>query len=251
MWLRGLFLVPVLALAFGARVALSAEGNPPPPPPPPAPPKPEDLNRLPWNRGGPPGQGGMPGHGFGGGPMKGGQGMEGLTEDEKKRLRGAVEKVWGNAEVAAAREKIMKANEELRATLREALKKTDPEVVAILEKVKTSPLAWDQHRGPPLPRPEDPDFPAQATARLGFEMMSFARPEQREAFRHLHDRVVELPAVKEAITKLKAAPHEGRIEAFKNLKDVYKRECEQAIETFRRRHAGEGAKEGNLAAPKP
>ena len=236
MWLRGLVLVPALALSFGAGAALLADDSPPPR-------KPGDQGRPPQHEG-PGGQG----RGFGfGGPLKG-QGMDGLSEDEKQRLRGAIEKVWGNPEMIAAREKIMKANEELRATLREALKKTDPDVVSILEKVK-SPMPWEQHRmPPPMPRTDDPEFPRLAAARLGFEMMAFARPEQREAFRHLHERVVELPEVKQAIAKIKEAPPEGRIEAFKSLRDVYKRECEKAIAEFRRKRAGEG---GNLAAPKP
>ena len=62
--------------------------------------------------------------------------------------------------------------------------------------------------------------------------------------------MIELPAVKDAIAKLKAAPKEGRIEAFKHLKEAYKHETEQAIAEFRRRHAAEGGAPGNLAAPK-
>ncbi len=253
MWLRGFVLVPVLALVAGAGVALSAD-NPPSPPPPP---KAEDSDRPPRGHGGgpdrPPGEGnhggpGAPGRGYGGGMMKG-EGMDRLSEDEKKRLRSAVEKVWGNPEVAAARERIMKANEELRTTLREALQKSDPEVVPILEKVK-SPVPWEQHRSqPPLPRPDDPNFPRLATTRLGMEMMAFAKPEQREALRHLHERVVELPEVKQAIAKVQDAPPEGRMEAFKNLRDVYKHECERAIANFRKQRAGEVSKDENLAAP--
>ena len=252
MSLRCLILVPVLALSLGICSPVSAEGPPPPPPP-----KPEEGNRPPWQRGGPNGpggQGGMGGHGFGfGGPMNNrdrGQGMENLSETEKKRLREAVEKVWSNPEVAAAREKIMKANEELRAALREAVKKNDPEVVAIMEKVKTQ-FPWDQRRGPPpLPRSDDPDFPNQAIARLGLEMMTFAKPEQREAMRHLHERVLELPGVKDAVSKLRMASNEGRPEAFKALRDVYKHECEKAIEEFRRRRAAGDNGGGNLSAPK-
>ena len=234
MWSHGFFLVSALALSVGVHAALSADGPPPP--------KPVESGK-PWQRAG---SGARP-FGMGGaGPIPGGQGMDGLSEEEKNRLRSAVEKVWTNPEVAAAREKIMKANEELRATLREALKKSDPEVVPILEKAKT-PFGWDQHRGPlHVLRPDDPDFAAQASARLGFEMMSLAKPEQRDALRHLHERVVELPSVKEAIATMKAAPVGERMEAFKKVREVYKHECETAISEFRRKHAGE---QGSLAAP--
>ncbi len=245
MWLRGLVLVPVLALFAGAGVVLSEEAPPPP--------KPQEQGKPLFPRNGPGGPGGPPGgqgRGFGfGGGMRKDEGMDRLSEDEKKRLRSAVEKVWNNTEVAAARERIMKANEELRTTLREALQKSDPEVVPILEKVK-SPMPWEQHRNPPpLPRPEDPNFPRQATARLGFELMAFAKPEQREALRHLHEQVVELPEVKQAITKIQEAPAEGRMEAFKNLRDVYKQACEKAIADYRRKRAATDSKSDNLEAP--
>ena len=236
MWFRGFLLVPVLALSAGARVALSADDHPPPPA------KQED-------RGGQPGQRGAPGAhlGFPGGKTE--DGMDQLSEDERHRLRAAVEKVWANPEVTAARERIMKANEEFRGTLREALQKSDPEVVKILEKVKT-PMPWEQRRGPPpMPRADDPNFPRMAAARLGFEMMSFLRPEQRQSFRHLHERVIELPAVKEAISKVQTATPEGRPEAFKNLHQVYRKECEREVAEFRRKRAGEAGRDGNLAAP--
>jgi hypothetical protein len=163
-------------------------------------------------------------------------GWDQLSEDEKKKLRAAIEKVWEAPEVSAAREKIMKATEEMRTTLRSALEKSDPEAAKIMAKVK-APLPWQQHRGPPpVPRPEDPGFPRQAAMRLGFEMMALAKPEQREAFRHLHERVIELPMVKEAMGKLEAAPVGERLEAFKSLRDVYKKECEREIAEFRARH---------------
>ena len=168
--------------------------------------------------------------------------MDQLSEDERHRLRTAVEKVWENPEVAAARERVMKANEEFRGTLRDALQKDDPEVVKILEKVK-APLPWEQHRGPPqMPGPEDPNFPRMAANRLGFEMMTFLKPEQRAAFRKLHERVIDLPSVKEAIHKVQSAPADGRPEAFKNLHEVYRRECEREIAEFRQRRKGEGGK---------
>lgn len=227
---------PVL-LAFvclASLAAVFAEG-------PPGSRKQGDQGRPPFENGG---------RGFAGfGGMHPGQGMEGLSEEEKQRLRAAVEKVWSTPEMIAARDKIMRANEELRSTLREALKKSDPDVVAILEKVKV-PMPWQHRVPPPLPRPDDPDFPRQATARLGFEMMSFAKPEQREALRHLHERVVELPEVKQAITRLQEAPKEARGEAFKNLREVYKRECEKAITDYRRKHPADSAKNETLAAPR-
>lgn len=90
-----------------------------------------------------------------------------------------------------------------------------------------------------MPRPEDPNFARQATMRLGFEMMSIGKPEQREALRHLHERLMQLPTVKEAVAKLEAAPVGERIEAFKAVRDVYQKEREREIADFRSRHRDE------------
>lgn len=239
-------MVRALVLALLCLVAqpfsrVCAQGDAPPPKPPP---RPEGQNRerdhdrdFDHDRGksfGPGGPGG-PGQRYGGGFPGGGSG-DTLSEDEKKQLRVAMEKVWNDAEIVAARERIMKANEELRTALRTALEKKDPAVLKILEKVKNV-MPWDQHRGPPrLPRPEDPNFPRMAAARLGMEMMFTAKPEQRDAFRHLHEKVVALPPVKEAIGKIEAAAPENRWEAFKALREVYKKECEREVADYKAKH---------------
>jgi hypothetical protein len=225
---RGFLSMLFLALCSSAIVAFAAEGEP-------VKPRPDEPGRP---------ERGPGGKGFGMPP--GGMrdtGWDQLTEVEKKRLREALDKVWESPEVAAAREKIMKATEEMRGTIRTALEKNDPEAAKIMAKVKT-PFPWPSHRGPPpLPKPEDPNFSRLAAMRLGFEMMSMAKPEQREALRHLHERVVELPAVKEAIAKIESAPVGERLEAFKAMRDIYKKECDREIADFKaRRQKGEEKK---------
>lgn len=220
---RGLVLMLTFVLCASTRLVLSADGEPPKPQ------RPDEFHKPDH---GPAGQR----FGIPPGAMKD-SGWDQLTDDEKKKLRSALEKVWDAPEVSAAREKIMKATEEMRSTLREALQKNDPEAAKIMEKVKM-PFPMQQHRGPPpLPKPEDPNFPRLAAMRLGFEMMAFAKPEQRDAFRHLHERVIELPPVKEAIKKLEAAPVGERLDAFKSLREVYKKECEREIADYRARHS--------------
>jgi hypothetical protein len=225
---RGFLSMLFLALCGSSLVTLAADGDP-------VKPRYDEPGRP---------ERGPGGKGFGMPP--GGMrdtGWDQLTETEKKRLREALDKVWESPEVAAAREKIMKATEEMRGTLRMALEKNDPEAAKIMAKVKT-PFPWPSHRGPPpLPKPEDPNFSRLAAMRLGFEMMSMAKPEQREALRHLHERVVELPAVKAAITKIESAPVGERLEAFKAMRDIYKKECEREIADFKaRRQRGEEKK---------
>ena len=216
---RGLSMMFCVVLTLGA-AALSAQEPPLPKPP-------GDEHGKP-----PRGPGG-PRFGMGGGMRE--SGWDQLNEDEKKKLREAIDKVWDTAEVAASRDKIMKATEEMRTTLRTALEKSDPDAAKIMAKVKT-PFPWPSHRGPPpMPNPEDPNFPRMATMRLGFEMLSIAKPEQREAMRHLHERLVELPSVKDAAAKLEAAPISGRMEAFKMLRETYQKEREREIAEYRAR----------------
>lgn len=222
MMVRG-FVLALAAMMIPVAGSVRAEGEGKGPPP-----RPDDRGKGPRN--------GMFGRPPGGMDQSG---WDQLSEEEKKTLRTAIEKVWETPDVSAAREKIMKAMGEMRTTLRTALEKTDPAAARVLEKVKT-PFPWPTHRGaPPMPRPEDPNFARQATMRLGFEMMSIGKPEQREALRHLHERLMQLPAVKEAVAKLEAAPAGERIEAFKALREVYQKEREREITEFRSRHRDE------------
>jgi hypothetical protein len=39
--------------------------------------------------------------------------------------------------------------------------------------------------------------------------------------------------VKEAIAKIETVPVEGRMEAYKTLRELYKKECERAIAEYR------------------
>jgi len=219
---RGLSMMFGVVLTLGA-AALSAQEPPPPKPPG------DEHGKPPRGPGGP----GGPRFGMGGGMRD--SGWDQLSDAEKKTLRDAIDKVWDTAEVAASRDKIMKATEEMRSTLRTALEKSDPDAAKILAKVKT-PFPWPSHRGPPpMPNPEDPNFPRLAAMRLGFEMLSIAKPEQRDALRHLHERLVQLPSVKEAIANLDSAPVAGRMEAFKRLRDAYQKERDREIAEYRAR----------------
>ncbi len=106
-------------------------------------------------------------------------GFDTLTEEEKKKVREAMAKAWNRPEVITARDKAMEANEQMRHTLQVAIKEIDPEVDAILEKIKP-PYALD-HRGLPLmPKPESPDFIKFVGIRLRAELMSIAKPGRHE-----------------------------------------------------------------------
>lgn len=211
------------------------KGEHPPPPPPPhhgGPPSrggSGDRDRGEW-------RGGMPGYGR---PPMHSDGFDKLSEEDKKKVRAAFEKVWSRPEVIEARDRSMRANEELRATIRATLAKMDPEVVAILERIEPKDH-FDPRELPKLPPPESPEFPRVVVQRLGMEMVAFSRPERREETRRLHERVIAKPQVREAIARLETTRGEERIQAMQKLREVYRESVGAEYRAYKERRAAEG-----------
>ncbi len=218
-----------LLLAFFAFSPANAEGHPDAPQPPPPPREKPDGDHKPHfgpSHRGPGGPGGMSGI----------NGFDKLSEADRKKVREAMDIAWKKPEMQAAKEKFAKASEEFRAALRDTLQGIDPEVVKILEKVKP-PMPWEFRTGPPPLRPEDPEFAKLAVARMGMEMSTFGGPDKRDAMQRLHERLIDLPSVKEAIAKLQAAPVGEKMEAFKAVREVYRKEFELQVAEYRKKHA--------------
>lgn len=148
-------------------------------------------------------------------------GFEKLPEEDKKRIRAAIDKAWTLPELQQAKDRYIRASEEFRATMRRSLQEVDPEVVKILEKIKPEPPN-DPRSMPKLPPPTDDAFARVAVDRLGKELMAFVRPEQRDKVRAVHMKVMEQPEVAEAVKSLLEAPAEKRIEALGKLREVYR-----------------------------
>ncbi len=229
-----------LFLALVTTAVAQSEDTKPPPPKPGEGPSQRDGERR-----GPPGM--MPGMG-GGKPSRGFDGFEKLSEAERGKVRAAFEKAWQRPEVIASRDVAMKANEELRNTLHKALKEIDPEVVGILEKIKP-PFPMDQRGLPEMPKPDSPEFGRMAAIRLGAEMMSVSKPERREETRRFHDRIVQLPRVKEALEKLEQLPPDQRMEAFKKLRDTYREVAGQEFMKFREKSESKDGRDGFRRSP--
>lgn len=189
---------------------------------------------------------GGPGMMHRGGPPRGFDGFEKLSEGEKAKVRAAFEKAWQRPEVIEARDKALRANEEMRNTLHAALKDVDPEVVGILEKIKPQ-FPMDQRGLPEMPKPDSPQFAHMAAVRLGAELQSISRPERRDEVRGFHERLMQLPRVKEALARLDALPPGERIEAFKKFREIYREAAGQEFMKFRER-MGE-SKEGFRRPP--
>lgn len=184
--------------------------------------------------------------GLGGKPSMRYDGFEKLSEEEKSKVRAAFEKAWQRPEVIEARDKAMRANEEMRNTLHAALKDIDPQVVAILEKIKP-PFPMDPRGLPEMPKPESPEFGRMAVARIGAEMMSVARPERREDTRRFHDRIMQMPRIKDELAKLEQMPPGEKMEGFKHFRDVYRQVAGEEFMKLRQKF--EGLREGGGGGP--
>ncbi|MFO1485384.1 MAG: hypothetical protein U1F71_18630 [Verrucomicrobiaceae bacterium] len=237
------FLAFVSALAITASAQQPEGEKPPPPPKPNGPPPYRDGDHR-----GPGGPGMMPGMS---GRPRGFDGFEKLSEDERAKVRAAFDKAWQRPEVIESRDKAMKASEEMRERLRKAVEEIDPEVAKILEKVKP-PFPMDQKGLPEMPKPDSPEFARMAAIRLGAEMLAMARPERRDETRRFHERIMQMPRLKEAIARLDQLPPEQRIEAFHKMRETYREVVGQEFAKMRERGGerkdGDG-KDGGFRRP--
>lgn len=177
--------------------------------------------------------------GFGKGPFGHGPGRDDdfakLTDEERTKVRQALENAWKTPEVEAARDRLMKANEDFRKAMQAAVEKSDPEAGRILTKIRP-PTPWDIVRDRVrLPKPEDPKFVEAAVARLAMELYNFAKPEHRDAARKLHERVIQLPPVVAAIEAMRSAPPEARMESFKKLAAEYKKQVDLEVAELKKK----------------
>lgn len=221
---------------------LPGEGTPPPPPPPPSGPNPP--GRGDWHPGEERGdrRGGDrygPGSkGPGGRPPMYGEGFEKLSEDQKRRVREALAKAWGRPEVAEARDRMMKANDDMRQAIHGALKEIDPEIATLLASMR-GPEPWGGRGEPPrMPPPESPDFPREVVKRLEMELMVFSHPDRREELRKLHGVLLGQPEISAAVKRLNEAPVPERMAAMEALRRVYREGVGRMGEKLRERREG-------------
>lgn len=216
----------------------AAEGPPPVPPAGPGPkPNPPGSHRPGGDRGD--WRGLMPG-GYGRPPMRS-DGFDKLPEEERKRVRAALDIVWSRPEVIEARDKAMKANEEMRDIIRQSLEKTDPAAAAILAKIEPKDH-FDPRQIPPLPATDSTEFPIAMVKRLGMEMLAFARPDRREETKKFHDRIMTQPAVQEALRLVETTRGEERIQSVQKLRTSYREAAMKEFQTLREKRGKEEPK---------
>lgn len=223
-----------LVVLFALSLSLAAQNGEPPTPPKngdsPAPPPRREGERR-----------GLPGMmGGGSGGMRPPAGFDKLSEEERQLMRQAFEKAWKTPKVIDARDQALRANENVRRVLHDAMSKDDPKVAALLEKMKP-PFETDDRGFPILPRPDSPDFVKVANARLGAEMMSIAKPGKQEDTRRFHERIMQLPRMKQAMSALETTPPAERLEALRKIRDLYRLLVGEEFARFRKlREDGDG-----------
>lgn len=160
-----------------------------------------------------------------------------LSEPEKKKVREALDAAWRDKEVEAARDRVMKANEDFRKAMHAAVERQDPEAAKILAKIRP-PSPWDILKDRVrMPSPDDPKFVEAAIMRVGMELYHTAKPEHRDAARRLHDRVLKHPDVVAAIENMKTTAGEARMAAFKAFGEAYKRQVDVEVKEIRSKMA--------------
>jgi hypothetical protein len=179
-----------------------------------------------------------------------GGGFEKLSEEDKAKVRRALDAAWQKPEVQAARDRLMKANDDFRDVIRTTLQGIDPAVVTILDKIRPdTPMLASE----PWPKPEAENFADLSIARMGKELSMFARPDRRDAMLQLHMKLLEQPEVKPLVEAVRAAPVAERVSAFKKLHSIYREQAQKAIESYmkERREAGkDGWREGREGGAK-
>lgn len=166
-------------------------------------------------------------------------GFEKLTEEERKLMRDAFEKAWKDPKVIEARDQALRANENVRRVLHEAMSQGDSKVTALLEKMKP-PFETDDRGFPILPSPDSPDFVKVAEARLGAEMMSVAKPGKQDDSRRLHERIMQQPRMREAFARLIQTPPGERLESLRKVRDLYKQLVGEEFARFRKAREEDG-----------
>jgi hypothetical protein len=170
-------------------------------------------------------------------------GFEHLDEDQKARLREVLSQAWGRPQVSAARDRLMKANEELKRAIHEAVVEIDPEMAEVMKTLKgpsfAGPGGGGRLDGVKLPPAESADFPGAVVRRLEMELVTFSPPERRERVRLLHGVVMQHEEVAAALRELEAGAGRERYALMEKLRAVYRR---QVGEEMRKNRDGERGK---------
>lgn len=164
-----------------------------------------------------------------------------LPESDKKRIREAMDRVWGRPEVIEARERTLKAHADLRDTIRVSLEKTDPEVAVLLKKIEAD-QGFDPRQLPPMPAVDSAEFTQAVTLRLEMDLLMFAKPDRKDATKLFHQRLMVKAEVQAALKQVQETRGEERIQAAQKLRQTYREAAYHEFQSMRSRPPGEAPK---------
>ncbi len=164
------------------------------------------------------------------GPRLGGDVWSSLSEEERRKLREVLRRVWSDPEVQNAREEVKNAAENYKKAVKAAVGKEDSKVAALLVKVQSENAGKARRLLPPgPPRPGDGKGERRSLAHLhigGPDFLEKLSKEQRKQFLKAQAIAKDRPEVKDAWTELEKirkkddAIRKERLQAFTKLRRV-------------------------------
>ncbi len=180
--------------------------------------------------------------------------LEGLSEEERQRVRSVMGRIWQREDVKAARDRVAEAGKQLRTAVREAALAEDSSLAPIIEKMRIPGLpdmlgASPEHGHQPPPQPSRPPAregaaPAPAPEQGGGagagrrgegnaapgllgallpQLTQRLSPEDRDKLRRALESLRDKAEVKEALRGLQDASPEERRLKFRASLDTLRR----------------------------
>jgi hypothetical protein len=159
-----------------------------------------------------------------------------LSEEDRQKVRKAFEKAWNKPEVMAARDQLMKANDQYREALHQAIQEADPEVAKILERGKPDGPPGGRGHSQPMPDATDPNFSQKMVQRLAEDLQAQSEHGDRRDqpfVARIHERLMQAPPVRDALKALEQSEPGHRMEAWKHLREAYQSAARAEIAKLR------------------
>ena len=164
-----------------------------------------------------------------------------LSDDERKRLREVMGKVWNSDKVKSARDAATEAAKQYRDALHLAAMEADPSIKPLLEKIiekmgnlpPMTPFGPGDNNGPEEARGEG-GGPGRLFG-VDPEGMGKLTDEQRGQLRQAFERISSMPLLNEARAAVESANGEGKREAVRKMRRVVREALEKEFPELAKR----------------
>lgn len=147
--------------------------------------------------------------------------LDKMSEEERKRIREVMGKIWNSDKVKAARDQASTAARQYRDALHAAALEADPSIKPLLDKM------IDKMGENPQPFPGSPgeprrEGPGNFGRLFGIDQADLGRmtDEQRARLREAFEKISSLPALHEARDAMENAKGEGKREAGRRMRKI-------------------------------